>query len=153
MDESKLNFQISAVARTERKARGLQQSEVVEQSGGVFSVPTYSQLERTRTRWNSDTIEAVARGLGITTSTLLRKVADRLDDADPVDRDLADDVAKCLRDRDWHGLAFIGLFEMARAERAKGTAPAAVVTDVLETSKEIAAVVIEGIIKDLTGEG
>lgn len=124
--------------------------DLIDESGGAFTQGGLSKLERGDGRWNADNIEDAARGLGITTSTLLRKVADRLDDADPVDRDLADDVAKCLRDRDWHGLAFIGLFEMARTERAKGAPPAAVVVDVLETAKEVAAVVVEGLVEELT---
>ena len=144
-----LNSVLGTTSREIRASDKRTLSEIVEESGAPLSVGLLSKLERDEKRWNADTIDAVARGLGLTTAALLRKVADRLDDATPVDRDLADDVAKCLRDRDWHGLAFIGLFEMARAERAKGATPRAVLVDVLETSKEVAAVIIEGLMDEI----
>lgn len=129
-------------------AQGAQLAETADKTNGSIAASTLSLLERGDKRWNADNIEAAARGLGLTVSDLLRRIADDADAA-PVDRDLADDVAKCLRDRDWHGLAFIGLFEMARAERAKGATPRAVLVDVLETAKEVAAVVIEGLMNEI----
>ena len=134
--------------RATRTAIGLQVAEVAEKSGGVIASSSLSLLERGQSRWNADTVEAAARGLGVSVPDLLRSIANEVE-GDTVDRDLADDVAKCLRDRDWHSLAFIGLFQMAQAERAKGATPRDVLVDVLETSKEVAAVIIEGLMDEI----
>lgn len=148
----KANLHFGTCARNLRHTRGLSLMAVADASGGALSENLLSKLERGQARWNADTLEGLAAGLGMSLPDLLRQVAADGDDAGRVDgddRDLADDVAKCLRDRDWHGLAFIGLFEMARAERAKGATARAVLVDVLETSKEVAAVVIEGLMDEI----
>ena len=144
----KANLHFGTCARNLRHARGLSLMAVADASGGALSENLLSKLERGHARWNADTLDGLAVGLGMSLPDLLHSIANEVE-GDTADRDLADDVAKCLRDRDWHGLAFIGLFEMARAERAKGATPRAVLVDVLETAKEVAAVVIEGLMNEI----
>lgn len=110
-------------------------------------MPTLSQLERGKARWNADTIESVARGLGIPTHELLRRVADQLEYGDDAEgRSRGDFEAKILdayRRGGWEKLReYVMVLSNAFALRSgKGGFPAVIKRRLEESADEINSLV------------